>query len=256
MDPRLNSLTIRKLLRSLADFLMPRVCLVCGRQLLDAEEHLCTSCMADLPLSYFEGLTRNPMADLFNKRLLESGLDVPCYQYATALFHYSSGSGYSNITQALKYHRNFSAGRFFARMLGRSLAGAEHFADVDLVCCVPLHWTRRWKRGYNQAEIIAREVWKKLQGGGTQGVRFEPALLRRQRVTRPQTRLDASLRAANVADAFVVRAGRVSGGLPPRHILLIDDVFTTGSTLCACCAALLEAFGPEVRISVATLAFA
>ena len=275
---------IEEVLCAVADLAMPRTCIVCGEQLPLREKHLCAKCLCDLPLTFNWSLSRNQMADRFNE-LIQRDLERACldsppegpevgagsgvsddgpgsggpdepYAFAAALFLYRSGNGYSKITQSLKYHSNLRAGRFFARILGEKLSASPLFSDVDLVVPVPLHWTRMWSRGYNQAEIIAREVWKELQGGGTQGVRFEPALLRRQRVTRPQTRLDASLRAANVADAFVVKAGRVSGGLPPRHILLIDDVFTTGSSVCACCAALLEAFGPEVRISVATLAFA
>ena len=80
MDPRLNSLTIEKLLRSLLDFFLPRVCLACGRQLLESERHLCSSCAADLPLTFFESRTRNPMADRLNGRLLDE--EVAGYLYA------------------------------------------------------------------------------------------------------------------------------------------------------------------------------
>ena len=245
MDPRLNSLTIEKLLRSLLDFFLPRVCLACGRQLLESERHLCSSCAADLPLTFFESRTRNPMADRLNGRLLDE--EVAGYLYATALFYYEEG--YANITQALKYRRNFAAGRFFARLLAESIAGAAHFSDVDLVTCVPLHWMRRRSRGYNQAEIVACEVWR-----GLPGARFEPRLLRRVRRTRSQAQLSEESKELNVKGAFALnKAVRLEG---VHHILICDDVFTTGSTLAACCRVLLQALGPGVRISVATLAYA
>jgi ComF family protein len=117
--------------------------------------------------------------------------------------------------------------------------------SFDLVCPVPLHWTRRFTRGYNQAEVIGREVARVL------GVPFEPRLLRRVRRTGTQTKLSPEERAANISGAFAVRKSIAS----PLQILLVDDVFTTGATAAACAAALREAFGPEVRISVATLAF-
>lgn len=246
MDPRLNSLTIGKLLRSLADLLMPRVCVVCGRQLLDSEKEICVRCMADFPLTYFWERSRNPMADRFNERLLGDGSS--CYQYACALFHY--GGGYDSITQALKYKRDFAVGRHFSRMLGDVLAGSECFADVDLVCCVPLHWARRFRRGYNQAEVIGKEVAARL------GVRFEARLLRRTRHTRSQTKLDTAGKALNVQGAFAVNRRRLCCVRPGSHILIIDDVFTSGATLASCSRALREAFGPEVRISAATLAYA
>jgi predicted amidophosphoribosyltransferase len=278
MDNRLTNLTLPTLLRSLADLLMPRECAVCGRQLLAAERHLCLVCEAGLPLTHFEALKHNPMADKFNALV-----EAPCYEQAAALFYYTGD--YKKITQALKYGRNFGLGRHFAAMLGRRLASSPLWADVDLVVCVPLHWARRWRRGYNQAAIIARQVARSLAAS------FEPRLLRRRRRTGTQTRLAAESRLANVSGAFAVRpsaarrllrtqkGGDLStgggfsavgtqnrpflctesgGGVPQdaiRHILIIDDVCTTGATLAACHAALRAAFGPGVRISAATLAF-
>lgn len=237
MDPRLTGLDLKTLALSLSDFLMPRVCICCGRQLLAGERHLCCVCLSDLPLTHFWDVRHNPMADKYNALV-----EAPGYETAVALFFYSGD--YKKITQALKYNRDFKAGRWFAQMLGERLMGAG-LTDFDVVCPVPLHWSRRFRRGYNQAEVIGREVARVL------GVPFEPRLLRRARHTSSQTRLSAEDRARNIAGAFEVRKLSLSA----RRVLLVDDVFTTGATVASCAAALREALGPEARISVATLAF-
>lgn len=238
---------IAKYARAAADLLLPRLCVVCDCVLLPSEEHICSECLGDLPLTRFELLSRNPMADRYNEGL--RGGDESRYCYASALFHYREGTGYDRITQALKYRRNFAAGRFFARMLGERLSSAAAlFGDVDLIVPVPLHPWRLWKRGYNQSETIAREL-----RGYFAGAELDTRLLVRSRRTGSQTRLGTEERRANVAGAFKTR--KPAGGHTPRHILLVDDVFTSGSTLIECHKALRAALGAEVRISAATLAF-
>ena len=244
MDPRLNGLTLKTSLSTLLDLVLPRVCVVCGRPLLPQEHHLCLACLADLPETQYATLDHNPMADRFNGKLQIDEYEP--YAYAAALYHYRAEAGYKRISQALKYHRDFGTGRWAARRLGARLAASPLYADVDLVVPVPLHWTRHRQRGYNQAAVIAREVAEAL------GAPCAQRLLRRTRRTRSQTRLSGEAKAANVAGAFALR--RAGGPLPAaRHILLVDDVFTTGATLAACHRALRRAYGPAVRISAATL---
>ena len=80
------------------------------------------------------------------------------YVYAAALLFYHHENPYKQIPKALKYGGDLRSGRFFAARLGRWMAGAAHWADVDLVVPVPLHWYRKWRRGYNQAEVLAAEL--------------------------------------------------------------------------------------------------
>ena len=248
---------LRRYLSAAADLLLPRKCLVCGRSLNVDERHLCLCCLSDMPLTRFWLMKRNPMADRFNA-VLQNGLekslgDTPeitpaheQYAYASALFFYEMEAGYRHIPYQIKYHGNIPAGGYFGRMLGRKLTEAEWFGDVDLVIPVPLHWRRRWSRGYNQAEVIASQVADVL------GVPMRTDILKRTRYTVTQTKLGMQDKEKNVSGAFSVVA-------PPSvdvgHILIVDDVFTTGSTLYACFEALRAVFPPCVRISVATLAF-
>ena len=230
---------------AIADLAMPRICIVCGTALMPGEHHICLTCLADLPRTRFAALSHNPMADAYNERIESM---IP-YQYATALFYYRAGSGYAQITQALKYRRDFGAGKYFAAMLGREMAGSPLYADVDLVVPVPLHWMRRFNRGYNQAEIIAGELASALKA--KKGFR----VLRRVRRTVSQVGMSNESRKENVSGAFALARSASAELAGVHHILLVDDVFTTGATLAECYGVLRTVVLPQVRISVATLGF-
>ena len=260
---------------ALGDLFMPRACLACGCRLGMRERHLCLSCAADVPYTRFWLAPHNPLADRFNAVLeRHRGTEPMDYAYAAALIYYKGA--YRSIPRALKYQGNLAAGRHYGALLGRRLAAAPHFADIDLVIPVPLHWTRLRSRGYNQAEILARALAAAFRAapappGLTRNLpEVRTDLLVRARRTRTQTRVSVDQKAQNVASAFQV-PGRFSlwarfvstlkGEVPEfpaevlasaRHILLVDDTFTTGATLYACYAA-LRPF-TTARISIATLA--
>ncbi len=244
-------------LRAAGEILLPRQCITCGQRLLLEEKHLCLECLADLPQTYFWTMSHNPMADRFNENIqkdIETDEDDGLherYAYAAALFFYHSEAQYRLIPYQIKYHGNIRAGRYFGRMLGNRLASSELFEDVDMVVPVPLHWTRKWKRGYNQAEVIAGAVAEAL------GAPMRTDLLRRRKRTTTQTRMEVEDKRKNVAEAFVSTPSLadIAAQDSIRHLLLIDDVFTTGATLHACFVALRTVLPASVRISVATLGF-
>ena len=196
---------------ALGDLFMPRACLACGRRLGMRERHLCLSCAADVPYTRFWLAAHNPLADRFNAVLeRHRGTEPMDYAYAAALIYYKGA--YRSIPRALKYQGDLAAGRHYGALLGRRLAAAPHFADIDLVIPVPLHWTRLRSRGYNQAEILARALVDAFRSapstvipGLTRNLpEVRTDLLVRARRTRTQTRVSVDQKAQNVASAFQV----------------------------------------------------
>ena len=249
-----------KLLRwgqAVSDILVPRTCLVCGRRLLLGEKHLCLHCLSDMPATYFWNNSRNRMADKFNdilQRRMDTGqMAFEPYINACSLFFYSNDARYRLILYNLKYTGNIDIGIFFSRRLGMRMAGCSWLKDADAIIPVPLHWRRKWSRGYNQAEIIARGIGQEM------GVEVRTDVLFRKRRTKTQTRLSIEEKAQNVSGAFEATLPKdwlmQDGALKVRHPILVDDLFTTGSTLMACFAALRTVFPAHVRISVAALGF-
>ena len=243
---------------AVADILLPRTCAVCGRRMDPDERFLCRDCIEDMPLTYTWDREYHPIADRLNCNIQKDITGYEPYIRVASLFFYDEGNGYRHICHRLKYKGDTGIGRRFGRELGSRLAVSPLFTGVDTIVPVPLHWKRLWSRGYNQAAIIGREVAASL------GARFFPKMLVRRKNTISQTTLDDAEKHGNVRDAFRVsaewqpRCGRKSryGRLLPsiRHILITDDVFTSGATTAACCKALREVFPSDVRISVATLA--
>ena len=245
--------------RQMMDILIPRECLVCGKKLHKSEKYLCIYCESDLPLTYYWERRNNPMSSKLNgiiqKNLTDNCLEnesIPTakFSYATALFFYHGEAGYKRIPQHLKYMGDFGEGAHYSGMLGNFMKDSPLYRDIDLIIPVPLHWARHWNRGYNQSEVIARKISEALGG-----VAVRTDFLVRSHYTRTQTKLGVLAKSDNVHGAFALRretAAQVSGC---RHILIVDDVFTTGATMGSCICMLQKFFDVNVRISCATLGY-
>ena len=208
--------------------LYPRACVVCGDVLVDGEPFLCSACLSGLPLN--EGVDEE--AD----EALANDLGVG---YLYWLFRYDRASDFHKLVYAIKYRSNRELGVWAGKMLGERM---QDDRGIDCVIPVPLHPEREKERGFNQAFMIGMGIASVL------GVRVESGVLSRVVNTSSQTGLERGQRADNVAEAFELRDTACVEGC---HVLLVDDVVTSGATIRACMIELSKIKG--VRVSVACL---
>lgn len=222
----------------LADFISliyPRLCVGCGQSLLRHEPVVCTVCRYSFPQTRFHNHPTNPVSKLFWGKV-----EV---ERATAGYHFRKGSKIQRLIHQMKYKDRPEIGTALGNFLGQELAEDPHFSGVDCVIPVPLHPRKKRKRGYNQSEYIADGVAEALGKPALHKVLFRA-------VANPsQTRKSHYERWKNVSSVFRINPKRP---LENAHILLVDDVVTTGSTLESCAAALLTM--PGCRVSIAALA--
>jgi ComF family protein len=217
--------------------LFPRLCYACGNHLLRNEYLICTDCYVSIPRTNWHQDEDNPIAQLFWGRCQISK--------ASAFSFYTRGSRIRRLIHNLKYQGIREIGFELGRIYGLSLKSSGFTADIDLIIPVPLHPSRERKRGFNQSEYISRGM------GDTTGLPVELKKLVRISQSDTQTKRSRYDRWMNVEGIFSVNN---PDELKGKHILLIDDVITTGSTLEACACELLKI--EDVKVSVAALAVA
>lgn len=230
--------TIKQWLGATADMVMPRLCPVCGNALDGDERWLCRGCLAALPRTRYEEVDFNTMEQHFAGK-------VPI-ERATAYFFYEKGSPYASILHDIKYHSMPKMGKWLTARAVHDMEGSRFFDGIDVVTAVPLHRSKLAHRGYNQSEYLARGIADAL------GTPYIEAL----KAVRPhstQTRKGALERWQNIQGNYVLNTKHASR-LAGKHILLVDDVVTTGSTLTVC-ATLLKQI-PGTTVSLFTLAAA
>lgn len=230
--------TMLSLGEDLLSLFYPRLCSGCRKNLPVRQSVLCVHCRYRLPWTGFHRRPEdNPFAEQFWGR-------IPL-QAATALCYFTRGGITQQLVHRLKYRSDTEVGLLLGKLLGSRLLEAEAFRDVSLILPVPLHPRKKRRRGYNQSDYFAQGLSGSMQRP------WNGQALCRHSPTPSQTRKGRMERFANVASAFGVKSPNLLRG---RHILLVDDVMTTGATLEACGRKILEI--PETKLSFATIAFA
>lgn len=221
--------------RSAARLLFPRRCVVCGARLVEGEEGICLRCNMDMPRTNWHLLPDNPVEKEFWGK-------IPL-EHATSFFLYHKGSDFRHVLHLLKYGGRKDIGRIMGRFMAQELQDSGFFEGIDRIVPIPLHPLKRKERGYNQSECLARGL------SAVTGIPVDTSGVKRVVHTQSQTRKSAYERWENVAGIFRVEHPEHYAG---QHILLVDDVLTTGSTITACADAFAGVEG--LRISVLTLA--
>lgn len=225
------------MLHRIIDFIAPRKCTVCGCRLAIDERPLCSRCNVRMPRTGFaETPLDNEMARTFWARIK--------VERCAALFFYQPHSAVSNMIYNIKYRNRPDMAREMGRMAAGEFMSSGFFEGIDIIVPVPLAKKRLRQRGYNQSEEIACGV------ADVTGLRVSRNAVERVRNTESQTTKHRSQRNDNMKDAFLLRRADAVKG---RHVLIIDDIVTTGSTICACGKELIKA--GDVTISILSLGF-
>ncbi|MCB0375921.1 MAG: ComF family protein [Sinomicrobium sp.] len=225
------------ILKDISALLFPSLCLGCALPLSDNEAHICTRCRHQLPLTHIHIDNADTAEKIFYGRIK--------IEKATALLWFEKRGIVQHLIHQLKYKGHEEAGELLGEWLGTQLCEIPHYGTVDMVIPVPLHPKKQRERGYNQSAAFGMALARHLKAD------YRDDILVRKRHTKTQTRKTRLLRWESMRGIFAIRdPGAVSG----KHVLLADDVITTGATLEACAAVLLET--GHVRISIAVMAIA
>lgn len=218
----------------LFDLMSPRTCAICGDRLSANEQVICATCHLHLPLTRYElSPLDNPMARLFWGRFP--------VEKAAALFFYEPKSATSRLIYEMKYHGMPEVAEAMGELLANHFCRSAFFEDIDALVPMPITRRRKWQRGYNQSQELARGI------SSMTAIPIYNNVLRRQHFSQSQTTQHAWERIVNVDGAFCLTAGgpdRIAG----KHVLLVDDIVTTGATITACGRELAKV--PGVSISI------
>ena len=211
--------------------------MVCHNDLVDGESVICSSCLYHIPRTKYWLDPENPVAKIFWGRVF--------VENACSFFFFSKGSQYRKLLHHLKYNGKREIGVELGKQFGIELSKVDAYQNIDFIVPVPLHAKRLKQRGYNQAEEIAVGL------NGAMSIALSTNNLIRPEYTETQTRKTREDRVKNVSQAFKIDNPKEFEG---KHILLVDDVVTTGATLEACANTVLNV--KDAKVSIVTLAYA
>jgi ComF family protein len=223
--------------RNFVDFLFPLQCVACEKNLVPGEEFLCIPCYLELPKTHYHLYADNPVLRTFTGRFpLQKG---------AAWLQFQKEGVIQAAMHALKYKNRPRLATYLASKAAADWQESKFFDDIDLIVPVPLHWRKRMRRGYNQASYIAQGLSEVLSKPVDEG------FLYRANYRHSQTHETRFKRWRNVNSVFALKANQAVSG---KHILLVDDVLTTGATMEACLKTMGEM--PDCSFSIFTLAHA
>jgi ComF family protein len=227
---------VLNLLEDMLGLIYPNICVTCGKHLPYGMPFVCPGCRYGLPRTGFHRERENPVEQIFWGR-------TPI-QYAAALFYYTKGSRYQKLIHVMKYHGKKELGYEMGKIYGRDLLNSP-FSEIEMIVPVPLHSSKKRKRGYNQSEWIGMGLAESLEKPLVDNILY------RSVKTKTQTRKSRHERWKNVENVFRLRD---IDPLRNRHILLVDDVITTGATLESCANVLSRC--TNTSVSVVALGYA
>lgn len=227
--------SLRQLCHDLLEYFFPRYCVVCGRRLSEQEQHLCLSCYRHLPRTMYHTAAHGEMEKTFWGQ-------IPI-ERALPFFHYTFET--KRIISYLKYKNRPEIGIYLSSQFVKEVKHSGFFDTIDIIVPLPLHRKKYKSRGYNQTEYIAQGINRETH------IPVCTEAVERIINNETQTHLLKSQRKANVEGAFRLVHPEM---LQSKHVLLVDDVMTTGSTLLSCAIEIAKA--PDVKISIMTLAIA
>lgn len=214
----------------------PELCSICENPLIKGEKTICISCLSNLPVTNFCKLKNNSVETSFYGRIY--------VKEATSLFYYQKKGKVQKLIHQLKYKGNQQIGAVLGDWLGENMALSDRFKDLDCIIAVPLHPDKFKKRGYNQVTTFGQSLSNKLEIPMIENVLIKVS------TSQTQTQKSRFERSINVNEKFELVEKEV---LNNKHILLIDDIITTGATIEACCLQLLQS--KNIKISIATMAY-
>lgn len=232
-----NTPNLNTLFTDFIALLFPEICIGCGDALLHNDQMICIKCRIDLPHTHFEGVNGNPVERLFWYKVK--------IEEATSGYFFSKKSKVQNMIHSFKYKGNDKAAEFMGELLAETLLKSCRFKNIDAIIPVPLHPLKLKKRGFNQAEKIAIGMGRVLQ------IPVDTHSLIRGHHSDSQTKKALFNRWENVSNIFQTT---LSNTLENKHILLVDDVITSGSTIESCANQILQI--SNTKVSIASLALA
>lgn len=227
---------VGSIVRALRTLIIGDSCIICGGYADASTHHICTKCRINIPLTNYYKEADNPIRERFS-------VFAPV-QRASALYFFDVDPLWREVIHRCKYKGQWRLAYVMGRWYGEVLQESGEYDDVDVIVPIPLHPKKILKRGYNQSFYVAKGIAKEL------GVRVDTRSVRRVVNNPSQTTKSGTMRWQNVERIFRVSHPEHLHG---KHILIVDDVLTTGATISSCVTA-ISALVPDCRISIASLA--